>query len=272
MSGDGVYTSVDGPIAEVALNAPPVNAVTTQMYETLIATFRDLSVRTDVHVVLLRSELANGFSAGADIKQTVAAPSVAESADEYRARLARTCYDTIINCAQPTIAVINGYALGAGAVLAASCDIRYAADTATIGLPEINAGRCGGGRHLMRLVPQGKTRLMYFTGEPINAHEAFRLDLVQGVFPADSLMSEARALAQRIAAKSPLGLRLAKRALNECESMEVGIGYKHEQRYTLELAQTPDAREAVLATLEKRQPVWSWGRTEAEAVATGADF
>ena len=266
MVKDGVGTFIDDAVAEVVLDLPPVNAVTTGMYVELTRVFNELSNRVDVQVILLRSAAARGFSAGADVKEQVAAASPAEPADVYRQRLATTCYDAIMDCAQPSIAVVHGFALGAGTVIAACCDIRYAADTARIGLPEINVGRCGGGRHLMRLIPQGKTRLMYFTGEPIAAEEAMRLDLVQGVFPAERVLEEARSLARTIAGKSPLGLRLAKRALNESESMEVKAGYRHEQTYTLRLGRHPDAREAVRATLERRPPVW----TRAEPAKAGS--
>jgi enoyl-CoA hydratase len=258
-----IHVDIDGPVAEVIIDRPPVNAVTTAMYGDLIAAFEAVSRRTDVHCALLRSALPGGFSAGADIREAVAPEASLESPDQFRARLARTCYDRIVNCAQPTIAVVNGYALGAGAVLAASCDIRYMAASARIGLPEINAGRCGGGRHLMRLIPQGRLRLMYFTGEPMSAQEALHYDLVQAVLPDNQVLEQARALARRIAGKSPLGLRLAKRALNECESMELDEGYGHEQSYTLRLATTHDAAEAVAATLEKRAPRWQWGRGQA---------
>jgi enoyl-CoA hydratase len=267
-----IHVVTDGPVTEVIIDRAPVNAITTGMYGELIEVFDSLSRRTDVHCVLLRSALSKGFSAGADIRQVVQSQASFEGPDEFRARLARTCYDRMVNCAQPTIAVVNGFALGAGAVLAASCDIRYAAQNARLGLPEINAGRCGGGRHLMRLIPQGRLRLMYFTGEPMTADEALRFDLVQAVFPEGDVLDRARELAHRIAAKSPLGLRLAKRALNECESMDLDTGYAREQAFTLQLARTPDAAEAVAATLEKRPPKWKWGLEEMKDVAQDYAF
>ena len=110
----------------------------------------------------------------------------------------------------------------------------------------------------MRLIPQGKTRLMYFTGEPIDATEALRVGLVERVCEPGSLLPEARELAAKIAGKSPLGLRLAKQALNDSESMPVREGYAREQTYTLQLAQSADAAEAATAVLEKRTPRWSW--------------
>ncbi|WP_262700725.1 MULTISPECIES: enoyl-CoA hydratase-related protein [Streptomyces] len=253
----GVRLETHGPIAEVVLDRPPVNAVTVEMYERLVTVFRGLSSRTDVHAVLLRSDVRM-FSAGADIKQPVEAVSPSEDAAERRQRMARTAYEAILDCALPTIAVVNGAALGAGAVLAACCDIRYAARDARIGLPEITAGRCGGGSHLMRLLPQGQVRLMYFAGEPVDAAEAHRTGLVQRVAGTEEILAEARELAGRIAAKSPLGLRLAKRALNEAEVLPVRPGYAAEQVYTLRLGAHPDAAEAARAVLEKRAPVWSW--------------
>jgi enoyl-CoA hydratase len=249
---------IEGPVAEVVMNRPPVNAASLTMYEELTTVFRDLSERSDVHAVILRSANPKMFSAGADIREAAEAVSPAESVFEMRQRYARTCYDAILDCAVPTIAVVNGHALGAGAVLAACCDIRFAASDLSIGLPEINAGRCGGGRHLSRLIPQGRMRLMYFTGEPLDAEEALRYDLVQYVGKDGDELTEARAVAARIARKSPLGLRLAKRALNESEALGVREGYAHEQKYSIRLAKSPDAREAAAATLEKREPRWSW--------------
>lgn len=257
----GVRLEIHGPVAEVVLDRPPVNAVTVGMYETLTTVFRELSARTDVHAVVLRSAVRM-FSAGADIKQPVEAVSPSESAAERRQRMARTAYEAILDCSLPTVAVVNGMAFGAGAVLAACCDIRYAADDARIGLTEINAGRCGGGSHLMRLIPQGQVRLMYFTGEPLDAQEAYRIGLVERVAAPDTILTEARELAGRIATKSPLGLRLAKQALNEAEALPVRSGYAAEQAYTLRLGAHPDAAEAAEAVLEKRAPAWSWPGTQ----------
>lgn len=261
---------VDGPVAEVVLDRTPVNAVSLKMYEELTTVFRDLSQRTDVHAVILRSANPKMFCAGADIRETVDAISPAESVFELRQRWARTCYEAILDCAVPTIAVVNGHALGAGAVLAGCCDIRFAAADLSIGLPEINAGRCGGARHLARLIPQGRLRMLYFTGEPMDAEEALRLDLVQYVGKDGDELEQARALAAKIARKSPLGLRLAKRALNESEAMGVREGYAHEQKYTIRLAQSPDAQEAAAATLEKREPRWSWPADGTAATTTEA--
>ena len=107
------------------------------------------------------------------------------------------------------ITVIDGPALGAGAVIAACCDIRYASERATIGMPEINVGRCGGGRHMMRLLPQGKMREMYWPAHR-DAQEAYRLGLFERVVPHGTERHAAMELAREIASKSPLALRRAK--------------------------------------------------------------
>src|SRR3546814_2216324 len=106
--------------------------------------------------------------------------------------------------------------------------MRIAAEDATFGLPEINGGRCGGGAHLGRLIPQGALRRMFFTGRPIGAAEAFRIGLVDEVVPQGELADAADRLAAILAEKAPLGLRLGKAALNEVEFMPVEeIGRAH---------------------------------------------
>lgn len=168
----------------------------------------------------------------------------------------RTCFSRVRHCAVPTIAAVNGPALGAGTVFAAVCDIRIASENAKFSMPEINVGRCGGGAHVGRLIGQGALRRMYFTGDSVDAHEAYRIGLVEQVVPPEELLDTARALAERIAAKSPLGLRLAKQSLNEIEFMPVEEGYPVEQSYSTKLMATEDGREATLATIEKRAPVF----------------
>jgi enoyl-CoA hydratase len=138
--------------------------------------------------------------------------------------------------------------------LAVNCDIRIASERATFALPEINVGRCGGGRFVGRLVSQGMMRMMFFTGKAIDAAEAFRIGLVEKVVPSGKLESTVFELADLIAGKSPLGLRLGKRSLNESEDLPVHEGYIVEQGYSTKLLATEDAREAARAVLEKREP------------------
>jgi enoyl-CoA hydratase/carnithine racemase len=253
-----IKISNEGRIGFVTMDRPPVNAMSTEMYGELNDAFQAVSRREDISVVLLVSSSERCFNAGADVKEISAMTAAGDTGrDERRQAIARTMFDSILTNRQPVIAVINGPALGAGAVIAACCDIRYASERATIGMPEINVGRCGGGRHMMRLLPQGKMREMYFTGRPIDAQEAYRLGLFERVVPHGAERNAAMELAREIASKSPLALRLAKEALNSCEPLPISEGYALEQTFTLRLARSEDAKEATRAFMEKRAPVWT---------------
>ena len=240
-------------IARITLERPPVNALTLQLYADIAELFESSSGWDDVNVIVLSGAGSRAFCAGLDLKEFMAA-TVED--DPKRGAVVRRTFAAVRNAAVPVIAAVNGPALGAGCVLASVCDIRIAADTATFGLPEINVGRCGGGAHIGRLVPQGALRRMFFTGRPIDAAEAFRIGLVDEVVPADQLAAAAGRLAAVIADKAPLGLRYGKQALNEIEFMPVEDGYAREQQYSTRLMATEDAREATRAVVEKRAPVF----------------
>ena len=160
-----------GKIVTVTINRPPVNALTLAMYGEIADTFDAIGARTDVHCAIFTGAGTRAFCAGLDLKEFLAAKP---EEDPERAKIVRRTFSAVRHCAIPVIAAVNGPALGAGCVLASVCDIRIAAATATFGLPEINVGRCGGGAHVGRYVPQGMLRKMFFTG---------RADLGRGGLP-----------------------------------------------------------------------------------------
>lgn len=242
-----------GRILAVTLDIPPVNTLTLARYRKIAEVFEGISTRNDVNCVVLTARGSKAFCAGLDLQEFVAA-TVED--DPARAVVVRGTFKAIRHCAVPVIAAVNGPALGAGAVLAASCDIRIASEKATFGMPEINVGRCGGGAHMGRHLSPGMLRLMYFTGEPISAWEAHRVGLVEEVVKPRRLLPAAQELAEAIARKSPIGLRMAKEALNRVEFMPTEEGYELEQSYSTKLMHTEDAREAVRAVVEKREPVF----------------
>lgn len=248
-----VRLDVQGQVLVVTLDRPPVNTLLLDTYALIARTFDDISLRTDVNCVVFTAAGTRAFCAGLDLKEFAAARL---EDDRARAAVVRQCFSSIMHCALPVIAAVNGPALGAGCVLASVCDIRIASDKATFGLPEVNVGRCGGTAHMGRHLPQGVLRRMFFTGQPIDAAEAHRFGFVDRVTAADELMPAAMELAKTIAEKAPLGLRLGKQALNETEFLAVELGYAAEQRYSTRLMATEDAREATRAVLEKRRPVW----------------
>lgn len=250
---DGIVVEQDGRIVTVTLDSPPVNVLTLERYRAIARMFDEIGARDDVSCVIFTARGRKAFCAGLELKEFLA--STPEE-DPHRAKVVRAAFKAVRQCRVPVVCAVNGPALGAGAVLTAVSDIRIASELATFGMPEVNIGRCGGGAHMGRILPQGMLRLMYFTAEPISAWEAFRVGFVEQVVPARRLMAAARDVAEIIASKSAIGLRKAKEALNRIETMQVEEGYELEQRYSTELMATEDAREAVRAVVEKRAPVF----------------
>ena len=184
-------------IAIVRMDHPPVNAQNAQIHHEMMQTFDAISDRDDVRVAVLTGE-GKIFSAGADIKARAdrgTGPGVAWGHN----RTARECFHSVMECRKPVIGALNGAALGAGLAVAASCDILVASEKAVLGLPEINVGLLGGGRHTMRLFGHSLTRRMMFTGYRVPADELYRLGIVETVVPPDRLMEAAMGFAREIA-------------------------------------------------------------------------
>ena len=242
-----VRVTVADRIAEVVLDHPPVNAFDSAGWADLARTIDDLGARDDVSVVLLAAE-GRGFCAGVDIKELA-------RDSKLITKVNKGCYDSfaaIHDCPVPVIAAAHGFVLGGGIGLVGSCDVILASDDATFGLPEIDRGALGAASHLLRMFPIQKVRKMLYTGEPITAAEAYRLGALEAVVPRAELRTTARALAAKIAGKSPKALRLAKESLNGIELLDIKRSYRFEQGFTLELYTSPDSQEARDAFVEKR--------------------
>ena len=254
MDNEVIRCAVQDHIALVTMDRPPVNAVNAQFHEEMMRVFDALSDQDDVRVAILTGA-GKVFCAGADIKARIAHEP--QPGDFWQhSRRAREAFHSIVECRVPVIAAINGPALGAGLGIVASCDLLIASETAVLGLPEINVGLLGGGRHAMRLLPHSKARRLMFTGQRLSGAELYRLGVVEECVPADRLMDTARALAAEIASKSPIAIRLAKHAMNTIEFMSLRDGYRFEQNMTGELSKYEDSREAMRAFVEKRLPVF----------------
>jgi enoyl-CoA hydratase len=237
---------LDG-IGEVVINNPPVNALGSQAWFEFAAGIKALGENPDVNCIVIRAE-GKGFQAGVDIKE------LAEDSTKIL-QVNRGCYDTFANiydCPVPVISAVHGYCLGGGIGISGASDIVIASECATFSLPEIDRGALGAATHLMRLFGMQKTRRMLYTGEAIDAQEAYRLGGVESVVPKEKLRDEAMSLARCIADKSPKALRLAKWSLNGIELLDPKQSYKFEQGFTLELYMSPDSKEARDAFVEKR--------------------
>ena len=241
-------------VAVVRLAHPPVNAHNQQLLSEVAWTFDTLSDRDDIRVAILTGE-GKCFCAGADIKERVSRER--QDGDHWQnSRRTREAYHSIMECQKPVIAAINGPALGGGLALAASCDILLASDTGCLGLPEIDVGLLGGGRHTLRLFGHSRQRRMMLTGMRVFGPELYRLGVVEECTAPEELMDTALGMAREIAAKSPIAIKLAKHALNQIEEMSLRDGYRFEQSMTGELSRTEDSKEAMRAFVEKREPVF----------------
>jgi enoyl-CoA hydratase len=232
-----VRVEIADRVAAMTLDRPPVNALSSAFYQEISAALEQIAGNNEVSVLVLLSASARAFCAGADINELAALSGPAgEQADIRRQLLARTVFGQLLALPQPSIAVIDGPAIGAGAVIASCADMRMGSPRASFTLPEVAVGRCGGGRHLMRHLPQGIVRRMFFTGQPLPCEDALRFGFLDSVHVSAALGEAAMTRAREIAAFSPLALRLGKAALNESEPLPVQQGYEVEQQYTLRLA------------------------------------
>ncbi|MDH3255840.1 MAG: enoyl-CoA hydratase-related protein, partial [Acidobacteriota bacterium] len=169
-------------------------------------------------------------------------------------------FDVMATFPKPVIAMINGFCLGGGCELAISCDLRVAADTARFGQPEINLGLIPGGggtQRLPRLVGLGQAMRLILSGDMVPAAEAKEMGLVEMVVPAAELREKTLELAAKIAAKSPLTLRVAKEAVRASQRMAIEEGVLYERDLFCLCFSSEDKEEGVRAFLEKRQASWS---------------
>lgn len=251
MAEKSVLVEIKDKVALVTLNRPPVNALNRAMRRELVAIFDDISARDDIRCAVLTAQ-GSVFCAGADLKDRPDADIPGDFLEHNR--ITRETGNAIRECAKPVIAAINGAALGAGLGLAAACDILYASDNATFGMPEINVGLAGGASMLRTLFGRSTARRMFFTGQRLTAAELLQRNVLEAVLPPEELLPVAMKLAHEIASKAPLAVIYAKRAANMVDVMPQRDAYRFEQEFTMTLARTEDAREARMAFLEKREP------------------
>lgn len=254
MSDPVITCDIKDHIALVTMNNPPVNAQSPAFKDGMTEIFDRISDLPDVRVAVLTGA-GRVFSAGADIKNR--AGRERQPGEQWaHSRDGREMFHSIMECRKPVIGALNGPALGAGLAVAASCDILVTAEKGSLGLPEIDVGLLGGGRHAMRLFGHSLARRMMLTGYRVPGPELYRLGIVEACVPSEELMDVAMRFATEIASKSPIATVLAKHALNTIEDMSLRDGYRFEQNMTAELGKYEDSKEAMLAFAEKRSPVF----------------
>ena len=232
-----------------ALNALDV-ATLTELRDRL----RELAQDDGVRAVILTGAGEKAFVAGADIKY-MSGLDVAQ-AKEWGA-LGHEAGRLLETMPKPTIAAVNGFALGGGCELALACDIRYAAASAKLGQPEVNLGIIpgwGGTQRLARVCGLGVAKELIFTGRVVDADEALRIGLVNAV--QDPVLDKARETAALLASKSPIALRLMKDLANRALGGDHAANLEAEGDAFGELFSSEDAKEGLAAFVEKREPVF----------------
>jgi enoyl-CoA hydratase len=227
-----IRTERTGAIAEVVLDAPPVNALNVQGWFELADTLTVLGRDRSVHVVVLRAA-GRGFCAGVDIKEM-------QQAEGFDALIGanRGCaaaFAAVYDCEVPVIAAVHGFCLGGGIGLVGNADVLICSDDASFGLPEVDRGALGAATHLARLVPPARLKALVYSCERVSAQELAHWGSAWKVVPSADLRETAMAFAASLAAKPNAVLRAAKASLNQIDPIDVKRSYRAEQGFTYEL-------------------------------------
>ena len=244
--GIGILT-MNRPAALNALNAETV----VELGEALCEIGKDASVKV---VILTGADRA--FVAGADIKEML--PMTAAQAQTW-CQFAQSVFNQIETLPQPVIAAINGFALGGGCELAMACDIRIASEKAKFGQPEVSLGIIpgfAGTQRLPRLVGKGIAKELIYSGDMIDAQEAWRIGLVNKVTTAEELLPTAKAMAQKIMTRGLYAVQMAKVAIHNGLNTDLATGSNFEAALFGVTCATEDKKEGMTAFVEKRKPVF----------------
>jgi enoyl-CoA hydratase len=257
MSYQNLLLSVKENIAVVTINRPEkLNALNSDLIDELKKVFTEINKDEKISVVILTGGGEKAFVAGADISELnkldmISAKAFSEKGQEV--------FNLIENLNKPVIAAVNGFALGGGCELALSCHIRLASDNAKFGQPEVSLGIIpgyGGTQRLTRLINSGRAMEYILTGDMIDANEAFRIGLVNRVYPREELMTKATEMANKIASKAGNAVRLAVKAVNAVDEVSSKEGQNYEASLFALCCGTEDFKEGTSAFLEKRKPVF----------------
>jgi len=254
MAYENLIVELDGGVLTVTIHRPKVlNALNAATFVELAQVLDEAAANDAVRVLIITGAGEKSFVAGADINELAVTTPVG---GREHARRGQRVFDRIERLGKPVVAAINGFALGGGCELAMACSIRLAADTARFGQPEINLGLIpgyAGSQRLPRLIGRGRAQELLLTGDMIGADEAWRIGLVNKVYPAASLMDEARKLAQTLAAKAPVAARYILDAVAGGLDMSFAEAEEHEATLFGLVFATDDMREGTSAFLEKRK-------------------
>ncbi|MGX6961960.1 enoyl-CoA hydratase-related protein [Vagococcus xieshaowenii] len=253
-----ISLTIEQGIGSLTIERPKVlNALSTEVLEELELMIDDISMMETIDVLLLTGAGEKAFVAGADIaemkeKRVFEGRTFSEVGNRVFSKLA--------NLRQPTIACVNGFALGGGCELALACDMRIGAENAKFGQPEVGLGIIpgfGGTQRLARLVGTGMAKELIFTGNIIDAKEAHRIGLLNRVVPAEELLIEAQNLANQIRKNAPLAVELSKEVIDRGLEMPIEHGLRLEAEVFGSLFSTDDQTEGMDAFLNRRKAAFN---------------
>ncbi|MEL7301178.1 MAG: enoyl-CoA hydratase [Pseudomonadota bacterium] len=253
MAYEMIEYAIDDHVAVITLNRPEaLNALNSQLMGEVAEALTEADASKKVRAIIITGS-EKAFAAGADISEMVEKDFV----DVYSENLFVREAEIIAAIRKPIIAAVSGYALGGGCELAMMCDFIVCSESAKFGQPEINLGviaGIGGSQRLTKLVGKSKSMDMHLTGRFMDAEEAERAGLVSRVFPTDKLLSEAKAIAEKISEKSMPSVMAAKEAVNRSYETTLQEGLLFERRLFHSLFATQDQTEGMEAFLAKREP------------------
>lgn len=248
-----VEFQVKNQVGVLTINRPKaLNALNEQVISQLDQVLDSIDL-TLVRCVIVTGNGSKAFVAGADIAEMSV---LTKEKGQAFGKRGNNVFRKLETLPIPTIAAVNGYALGGGCELSMSCDIRLASENAVFGQPETGLGITpgfGGTQRMARLIGMGKAKELIFTAHNIKAQEALSVGLVQEVYPADQLMEEAEKMAERIAGNAPIAVRACKKAINSGMQVDIEQGIAIEGQLFGSCFETKDQKNAMSAFLEKRK-------------------
>ncbi|MDT3741415.1 MAG: enoyl-CoA hydratase-related protein [Candidatus Kapabacteria bacterium] len=244
--------------ALVTLNRPDkLNALNKQMFDDLASVINELEQSKDIYALVLTGSGEKAFAAGADIKELNASDS---ATGEYFSKYGSEVMARLENLRIPVIAAVNGFALGGGCELSMACHIRFASENAKFGQPEVNLGIIpgyGGTQRLTRLVGKAAAIELIISGNIINAEEAYRIGLVNHVYPLADLMTKVEEFVSLILTKAPLAVQASIEAISSGENISQSDGLAIESKLFGQTCGTKDFKEGTTAFLEKRKAAFT---------------
>lgn len=239
-----------GEVAELELDNPPLNLVTAELTRQLRAALTTLAAEPEVRAVVVAGAGERAFCAGSDVGEF---ESLRGRSAEGKVLLEKLVYRQLAELPMPTVAAIEGDALGGGLELALCCDLRVAGERARLGAPEVRLGiipGSGGTQRLPHLIGPARAKELVLVGDLISSAEAERIGLVNRVVPAGQARAQAHELAARIAQRAPLAVQAAKRLIDT----DLDAGLAAETDETIALFDSDDLHEGARAFFAKRQP------------------